>query len=1017
MWRSVCNRASVKKLKSFADKSNFRDTHLFEKPRQLELHPYRNPSYGERGFRRINVLGDSGFTNLGVSFSLLHRSYKRYASSAAAEEIVSTEEEDSDEIREMVHHLNKEIKAVEMKSNCSDHEKQPRLVNGIGQGKYIALRRRQIKIETEAWENAAKEYQELLVDMCEQKLAPNLPYVKSLFLDWFEPLKNAIASEQDLCREGRNRGAYAPQFDQLPADMMTIITMHKLMGLLMTGGGQGGARVVQAALHIGEAVEHEVRIHRFMEKSKRKASLNESPDDDSEAVNNEQQLQKLRKKVTNLVKKKKLQQVRHIVKQQDQLKPWGQDAQVKVGSRLIQLLMETAYIQPPVDQCEDCPPDIRPAFVHTLKTVQTPRGSRRYGVTECDPLVRKGLEKSTTLTVLGEMFESARSMMNWLGDCAKVIVVKSNPVQWTASLGLPVVQPYHKLERHLIKTSLQVLTLQRETDKVMVKRQRRAFPPNFVHSLDGSHMMMTTVACKEAGLSFAARKNPNSTLLRSKWSPIPIPYRTILEPKGQDLDYINIVHSHLLHSDWAKLDKLLTKSNSLRVKHILLKLQSDYVISLKFFKWIELHNPSLLTLETNSIILHILTKNRKFVSAESILKKIIGSCSRDVNLHSKLFDAVLHSYQMCDSTPRVFDALFKMYAQMKQFRNATYTFCRMKEYGFLPTIESCNMYMSSLLSFNRVDIALPFYNQMRRSKITINVFTLNMVMNAYVQLGKLENAVQVFDEMQGLGMNPFVSSYNTLITAYINQGLLTTAIKLKLTMEKNGISPNAITYNTIIHGFCKEGKLHDAFKVFLQMKRVNVDPNTITYNTLITACSQSGKIEKGNQIFEEMIRTGVKPDILTYNALLLGLCNEGKTKKAAYLVKELDKKKLVPNSSTFFALIKAQCARKNPDRGFQLYKSMVKSNCRPNEDTVKMLILSFLQTDDYDGAFGVFKEMLKRPIGPDLVVLSGLCKGFSKAWKDRLVMDLLSEVDNVCFSYERYEKVKSIICNSNNEGK
>ncbi|KAI3514642.1 hypothetical protein L1887_13229 [Cichorium endivia] len=145
-----------------------------------------------------------------------------------------------------------------MKSNNPDHKKQPKLVNGIGQGKYIALRIRQIKIETEAWENATKEYRELLVDMCEQKLAPNLPYVKSLFLGWFEPLKNAIASEQDLCKEGRNRGAYAPQFDQLPADMMTIITMHKLMGLLMTGGGQGGARVVQAALYIGEAVEHEI---------------------------------------------------------------------------------------------------------------------------------------------------------------------------------------------------------------------------------------------------------------------------------------------------------------------------------------------------------------------------------------------------------------------------------------------------------------------------------------------------------------------------------------------------------------------------------------------------------------------------------------------------------------------------------------------------------------------------------------------------------------------------------------
>lgn len=37
----------------------------------------------------------------------------------------------------------------------------------------------------------------------------------------------------------------------------------------------------------------------------------------------------------------------------------------------------------------------------------------------------------------------------------------------------------------------------------MVKRQRTAFPPNFVHSLDGSHMMMTAVACKRAGLNFA----------------------------------------------------------------------------------------------------------------------------------------------------------------------------------------------------------------------------------------------------------------------------------------------------------------------------------------------------------------------------------------------------------------------------------------------------------------------------------------------------------------------------------
>ncbi|XP_020109467.1 DNA-directed RNA polymerase 1B, mitochondrial-like [Ananas comosus] len=781
---------------------------------------------------------------------------------------------------------------------------RPKQVHGMGSGKYAMLRRRQIKIETEAWEQAAKEYKELLMDMCEQKLAPNLPYVKSLFLGWFEPLRDQIALEQDHCRDGKNRASHAPYFNQLPADMMAVITMHKLMSLLMTGSGDGSVRVVQAACQVGEAIEQEARIHKFLEKTRKRAykdKTNEDIEDDS--VTKEQEF--LRKRVTNLMKQQKVHQVRRIVKEQGDSKPWGQDAQAKVGSRLIELLMETAYIQPPVTQAADGPPDIRPAFRHSLRTVtkEQQKTSRRYGVIECDPLVRQGLDRTArhmvipympmlvppvnwmgydkgahlflpsyimrihgarqqreavkraprkqmqavfealdtlgstkwrvnkrvlsivdriwssggcladlvdradiplpekpdtedevvlkkwkwklksvkkenserhsqrcdvelklavgrklkdeegfyyphnldfrgraypmhpylnhlgsdlcrgilefaegrplgksglrwlkihlanlyaggvdklsyegriaftenhledifdsadrplegrrwwlgaedpfqclavcinlaealrssspettishmpvhqdgscnglqhyaalgrdklgaiavnlvagdkpadvysgiaarvleimqrdaqkdpstdpnalrarilvdqvdrklvkqtvmtsvygvtyvgareqikrrlkergviaddtelfgascyaakvTLTALGEMFEAARSIMSWLGECAKIIASENQPVRWTTPLGLPVVQPYRKLGRHLIKTSLQVLTLQRETDKVMVKRQRTAFPPNFVHSLDGSHMMMTAVACKNAGLNFA----------------------------------------------------------------------------------------------------------------------------------------------------------------------------------------------------------------------------------------------------------------------------------------------------------------------------------------------------------------------------------------------------------------------------------------------------------------------------------------------------------------------------------
>ncbi|NP_001289520.1 DNA-directed RNA polymerase 2, chloroplastic/mitochondrial [Nicotiana sylvestris] len=828
---------------------------------------------------------------------------KSYASVAEAVAVSSTDAEEDVSVVDEVHELLTELKKEEKKQFAFRRRKQRMLTSGMGHRKYQTLKRRQVKVETEAWEQAAKEYKELLFDMCEQKLAPNLPYVKSLFLGWFEPLRDKIAEEQELCSQGKSKAAYAKYFYQLPADMMAVITMHKLMGLLMTGGDHGTARVVQAALVIGDAIEQEVRIHNFLEKTKKQKAEKDKQKEDGEHVTQEQE--KLRKKVTNLMKKQKLRAVGQIVRRQDDSKPWGQDARAKVGSRLIDLLLQTAYIQPPANQLAVDPPDIRPAFVHSVRTVakETKSASRRYGIIQCDELVFKGLERTArhmvipympmlvppvkwtgydkgghlylpsyvmrthgarqqreavkrasrnqlqpvfealdtlgntkwrinkrvlsvvdriwagggrladlvdrddaplpeepdtedealrtkwrwkvksvkkenrerhsqrcdielklavarkmkdeesffyphnvdfrgraypmhphlnhlgsdicrgvlefaegrplgesglrwlkihlanlfaggveklslegrigftenhmddifdssdkplegrrwwlnaedpfqclavcinlseavrssspetsvshipvhqdgscnglqhyaalgrdklgaaavnlvagekpadvysgiaarvldimkrdaqrdpaefpdavrarvlvnqvdrklvkqtvmtsvygvtyigardqikrrlkergaiaddselfgaacyaakvTLTALGEMFEAARSIMTWLGECAKIIASENEPVRWTTPLGLPVVQPYRKIGRHLIKTSLQILTLQRETEKVMVKRQRTAFPPNFIHSLDGSHMMMTAVACRRAGLNFA----------------------------------------------------------------------------------------------------------------------------------------------------------------------------------------------------------------------------------------------------------------------------------------------------------------------------------------------------------------------------------------------------------------------------------------------------------------------------------------------------------------------------------
>jgi len=198
----------------------------------------------------------------------------RWIASAAAAEAVSSEEAEelhhALEIFRVQPYKNQPPPVEEQQASGRDHRSRHRrnrrgqqaqvaaAEHGMTYHKYASLRRRQIRVETEAWEQAAKEYRELLADMCEQKLAPNLPYIKSLFLGWFEPLRDQIAAEQELVADRGSRASHGPYFNMLPADMMAVITMHKLMGLLMTGSGDGSVRVIQAACQIGEAIEHEV---------------------------------------------------------------------------------------------------------------------------------------------------------------------------------------------------------------------------------------------------------------------------------------------------------------------------------------------------------------------------------------------------------------------------------------------------------------------------------------------------------------------------------------------------------------------------------------------------------------------------------------------------------------------------------------------------------------------------------------------------------------------------------------
>ena len=112
-----------------------------------------------------------------------------------------------------------------------------------------------------------------------------------------------------------------------------------------------------------------------------------------------------------------------------------------------------------------------------------------------------------TFQSMDSMFTSAREIMKWLTDCTRVLGRKGNPMAWNTPFGFPVEQPYRRSGKQLIQTSLQKLTLvseELEDLPVLVQKQRDAFPPNFIHSLDSTHMLHTALQCHNNGLAFAA---------------------------------------------------------------------------------------------------------------------------------------------------------------------------------------------------------------------------------------------------------------------------------------------------------------------------------------------------------------------------------------------------------------------------------------------------------------------------------------------------------------------------------
>lgn len=155
-------------------------------------------------------------------------------------------------------------------------------------------------------------------------------------------------------------------------------------------------------------------------------------------------------------------------------------------------------------------------------------GSKEYGFKEqlMEDIIRPARNSGQEFPFDGDGYQAAQYMakaiwiavnkvlvkageaMRWLQTAASLAAKEELPVRWTTPVGFPVMQAYADLETRRVKTAINgklvYFRMTQETDKLDRRKQSSGIAPNFVHSCDAAHLMLTVVRAKQAGIrSFA----------------------------------------------------------------------------------------------------------------------------------------------------------------------------------------------------------------------------------------------------------------------------------------------------------------------------------------------------------------------------------------------------------------------------------------------------------------------------------------------------------------------------------
>ncbi|RYR11431.1 hypothetical protein Ahy_B04g068955 isoform B [Arachis hypogaea] len=436
----------------------------------------------------------------------------------------------------------------------------------------------------------------------------------------------------------------------------------------------------------------------------------------------------------------------------------------------------------------------------------------------------------------------------------------------------------------------------------------------------------------------------------------------------------------------------------------------------RFGSWVESHGFSH-SINCFRIIIHIFALAGMRLEVFTLLRDIVEFCNESEYDAFELFSALLDSPHHLERSAIVFDVLMKVFASNSMLENAFNVFVNAKHVGLESDIMSCNFLLKCLVEENRVDFVRPFFEELKDSGPSPNIYTYTIMMNFYCRGGpgwdvNIRRATEILGKIYSSGQRPTVVTYRSYIHGLCKVGSLDVAFKLICNLSYRNKPLNSHCFNAIIRGFCIRGAVQKAFEVLEKMKISGVVPDAYSYSILIDALCKEGDVEKSLVLMEEMERYQIKPSVVIYTSLIHGLCKRGLMECAIDVFNGIGASGCEYDQTVYETLIDGFCMDGDKNSATKLLQEMIINNLVHTTFGFRFLIRGFYKLGHYDKAFEVFNIMLRDGISPDTIACNYVLNGYCRDGRLEEALKLLEELSDhgVTLNSHSYNAIMYRLC-------